>query len=209
MAKWTDSKQNKDIIAQLTAAREDINVIAKSKIEELHGQAVSLAMDVAAKFGAKAATDLAEAKVEIEQKIMDCKNILHSLVADTVQVIEKDAADNGHKIAETNMRLDASKNEIHNMLAELSKNVDIKNDISKERFNVAIGQQAKEIKDLRESMLELIENAECKVKAENKVIEQYNDCMFEYQAKQMKQLKIGLIIAIVINIGQIVYEIIK
>lgn len=209
MAKWTDSKQNKDIIAQLTAAREDINVIAKSKIEELHGQAVSLAMDVAAKFGAKVATDLAEAKVEIEQKIMDCKNILHSLVADTVQVIEKDAADNGHKIAETNMRLDASKNEIHNMLAELSKNVDIKNDISKERFNVAIGQQAKEIKDLRESMLELIENAECKVKAENKVIEQYNDCMFEYQAKQMKQLKIGLIIAVAINIGQIVYEIIK
>jgi hypothetical protein len=72
-----------------------------------------------------------------------------------------------------------------------------------------INQLKVEISGLRETMLELIENAELKTRAKINLIEERNEYYFEEQEKQMNQLRIGLIVALILNIGQIVYEIIK
>lgn len=129
MATWSDSNINKDIITQLTAARDDINVIAKEELQNIRLEAVK---------AAEASYDNAAVKLD-----------------------------------------------------------------------GVIRQQAKEIQDLRESMLELVENAECKAEAENKVIEQYNDCMFEWQAKLIKRLNTAVISCAIAIVGVIIHEIIK
>lgn len=129
MATWSDSNINKEIIAQLTATRTDINVLAKEEMQNIRLEAVKAA-----------------------EKAYDTASV---------------------------------------------------------KLDGVIRQQAKEIQDLRESMLELIENAECKAKAENKAIEQYNDCMFKWQAKLIKRLNIAMICCAIAIVGVIIYEIIK
>lgn len=209
MAKWTESKQNKDIIAQLTATREDINVLAEKKLNEIKQQAQDLAINLNQEIKKDVTDKMLEANEAVYAKIEKAREELHNLIADAAYTAANDFKINEKRIAQTNVSLDASKSAIHDMLAELSKSLDVKYGIVNNKLDEAIRQQAKEIQDLRESMLELMENAECKAKAENKAIEQYNDCMFKWQAKLIKRLNIAMICCAIAIVGVIIYEIIK
>lgn len=209
MAKWTESKQNKDIIAQLTATREDINVLAEKKLNEIKQQAQDLAINLNQEIKKDVTDKMLEANEAVYAKIEKAREELHNLIADAAYTAANDFKINEKRIAQTNVSLDASKSAIHDMLAELSKSLDVKYGIVNNKLDEAIRQQAKEIQDLRESMLELMENAECKAKAENKAIEQYNDCMFKWQAKLIKRLNIAVISCAIVIVGVVAYEIIK
>lgn len=209
MAKWTESKQNKDIIAQLTATREDINVLAEKKLNEIKQQAQDLAINLNQEIKKDVTDKMLEANEAVYAIIEKAREELHNLIADAAYTAANDFKINEKRIAQTNVSLDASKSAIHDMLAELSKSLDVKYGIVNNKLDEAIRQQAKEIQDLRESMLELMENAECKAKAENKAIEQYNDCMFKGQAKLIKRLNIAVISCAIVIVGVVAYEIIK
>lgn len=209
MAKWTESKQNKDVMAQLTATREDINVLAEKKLNEIKQQAQDLAINLNQEIKKDVTDKMLEANEAVYAKIEKAREELYNLIVDVVYTAANDFKINEKRIAQTNVSLDASKSAIHDMLAELSKSLDVKYGIVNNKLDKAIRQQAKEIQDLRESMLELMENAECKAKAENKAIEQYNDCMFKWQAKLIKRLNIAVISCAIVIVGVVAYEIIK
>jgi hypothetical protein len=82
-------------------------------------------------------------------------------------------------------------------------------EIKRNQLEFELKTKNENIMSLIEQQKEVINDVEAKAKAENKVLEQFNDRMFQHQVKQMKQLKIGLCIALIINLGQIIYEIIK
>jgi hypothetical protein len=111
-----------------------------------------------------------------------------------------------------NQKAEASVNEVKNKAQ--TDAVEIKNsieaaEIKRNQLEFELKTKNENIMSLIEQQKEVINDVEAKAKAENKVLEQFNDRMFQHQVKQMKQLKIGLCIALIINLGQIIYEIIK
>lgn len=209
MAKWTESKQNKDIIAQLTATREDINVLAEKKLNEIKQQA----QDLAASLNQEIKKDvLVKLDTENENTLNKLGQIQNGLQESITRLSEEfysevNSVENNFIII--NQLIAENKTKTEYMLAELSKSLDMKCGIVSSKVEEVIRQKAEEIQDLRESMLELMENAECKAKAENKAIEQYNDCMFKWQAKLIKRLNIAVISCAIVIVGVVAYEIIK